>query len=161
RRRSRKRKRKSRSALGPAHAAPRPWPSPPSRRSDPYSIRRLRPATLYACEKREAEPVIDCAFTATVVGAAPELQTSAAGNPWTRVNLVVGHGDEKQFISCAAFGDLARQVCESIAKNDRVHVQGGNLRINTWTSKEGEARTGLSCVAWRLEKLAIGRNRPS
>jgi hypothetical protein len=29
--------------------------------------------------------MIDCAFTATVVGANPELRTSAAGNPWARV----------------------------------------------------------------------------
>ena len=46
---------------------------------------------------------IEATFVARV-GSELELKTSAAGKPWTSVN--VGDGDEVQWLRLAVFGDL-------------------------------------------------------
>ena len=48
---------------------------------------------------------IEAAFVARV-GSELELKTSAAGKPWTSVNVAVGDGDEVQWLGLAVFGDL-------------------------------------------------------
>jgi len=89
----------------------------------------------------------------------PELRTSAAGKPWARLSMAVGNGDDTQWVSVLTFGEIAEQLCAAMHKGDKLYVEG-TLRLNEWTGREGEKRTGLSVAAWKAEKLgAIGRSK--
>jgi single-strand DNA-binding protein len=102
---------------------------------------------------------IECAFTGRV-GTDPELRTSQAGKPWCRFTVAVGSDDALQWVQVAAFGETAETIAATAHKGDRIYCEG-NLKLNTWTDKEGQPRSGLSVAAWKVEKLAqIGRNRP-
>ena len=102
---------------------------------------------------------IECAFTGRL-GSDPELRTSKADKPWCRLSIAVGEGDDVQWVSVAAFGDVAERVCEQLAKGDRAYVEG-TLRLNEWTDREGLTRHGLQVAAWKVEALGkIGRQKP-
>jgi single-strand DNA-binding protein len=102
---------------------------------------------------------IECAFTGRL-GSDPELRTSQAGKPWCRFSIAVGEGDDTQWVSVAAFGEVAERVCELMAKGDRAYVEG-NLRLNEWTDRDGLTRHGLQVAAWRVEPMGqIGKRKP-
>lgn len=102
---------------------------------------------------------IETAFIGRV-GNDPELKTSAAGKPWTRINVCVGAGDDVQWIKIVCFGETAERLAGQIAKGDKIYCEG-TLRLETWKGHNGNERHGLSVTAWRAEKLgAIGRNKP-
>ena len=59
----------------------------------------------------------------------------------------------------ALFGEKANQL--QVAKGDRVYVEG-RLKLETWTSRDGQARSGLKVAAWKCERLGnIGNNKPA
>jgi len=65
-----------------------------------------------------------------------------------------------QWVSVAAFGEVAECVCDQLAKGDRAYVEG-TLRLNEWTDREGLSRHGLQVAAWKVEALCkIGRQKP-
>jgi single-strand DNA-binding protein len=102
---------------------------------------------------------IECAFTGRL-GSDPELRTSQAGKPWCRFSVAIGEGDDVQWVSVAAFGEVAERVCQDLAKGDRAYVEG-TLRLNEWTDREGLTRYGLQVAAWKVEALGkIGRQKP-
>ena len=104
---------------------------------------------------------IEAAFIGRVGSDAIEVKTSQAGKPWTSLNVAVGKDDDTQWVRVALFGDTAERVAGSIAKGDKLYVEG-TLRLNTWTDREGKQRTGLSVAAWKAEKVGqIGRNKPA
>jgi single-strand DNA-binding protein len=102
---------------------------------------------------------IETCFLARV-GTEPEVKTSAAGKPWAALNVVVGDkDDEQQWIRLVVFGDRATQL--AVSKGDRVYVEG-RLKLDNWTSKTGEAKSGLKVAAWKVERLGeIGKNKPA
>ncbi len=103
---------------------------------------------------------IECAFIGRL-GQEADIKTSAAGNPWTRLSLAVGQGDDTQWVSVAVFGEAAERLCAGLRKGDRVYVEG-TLRLAEWAGRDGHRRASLSVAAWKAEKLgAIGRNRPA
>jgi hypothetical protein len=69
---------------------------------------------------------IEAAFV-TRVGSELELKTSAAGKPWTSVNVAVGDGGEVQWLRLAVLGDLAQQLAGHLHKGDRIYarLEGG------------------------------------
>jgi single-strand DNA-binding protein len=76
------------------------------------------------------------------------------------LTCAVGSDDDTQWIRIAVFGDRAEHLASNLAKGDRVYCEG-RLKLDTWASKSGEQRTGLSVAAWKAEKLGeIGRNKP-
>jgi single-strand DNA-binding protein len=102
---------------------------------------------------------IEAAFIGRL-GSDPELRTSQAGKPWCRFSVAVGEGDDVQWVSVAAFGEVAERVCDQLAKGDRAYVEG-TLRLNEWQDREGLTRHGLQVAAWKVEALGkIGRQRP-
>jgi single-strand DNA-binding protein len=89
----------------------------------------------------------------------PELRTSQAGKPWTRLSMVVGVGDDSQFVAVACFGETAEQICETQHKGDSLYVEG-TIRLNTWNDKStGAERHGLNIAAWKVDPLRIGRRK--
>src|SRR5258708_26560087 len=94
------------------------------------------------------------------MGTEPELKTSQAGKPWTSFSACVGDGDEAQWLKLVVFGDRAQQLAGHLHKCERVYVEG-RLKLDTWTGKDGNERTGLKVAAWRVERLGeIGKNKP-
>jgi len=101
---------------------------------------------------------IECAF-AGCVGKDPELRTSQAGKPWCSFAVAVGQDDATQWVRVALFGEKAEEAARTIAKGDRVHVEG-RLKLSTW-EKDGEARHGLEVAAWLAQPLGkIGNRKP-
>jgi single-strand DNA-binding protein len=99
---------------------------------------------------------IECAFIGRV-GTDPEVKTSQSGKPWAAVNVVVGDNDEAQWLRVAVFGEKATQL--RVAKGDRCYVEG-RLKLESWTGKDGQPRSGLKVAAWKLEPIgAIGNNK--
>jgi single-strand DNA-binding protein len=100
---------------------------------------------------------IECAFIARV-GTEPEMKVSQAGKPWASFSACVGDkDDEQQWLRIAIFGDKATSI--SVAKGDRIYVEG-RLKLENWTSKIGEAKSGMKVAAWKVERLGeIGKNR--
>jgi len=57
------------------------------------------------------------------------------------------------------FGDRATSF--AISKGDKVYCEG-RLKLESWTSKTGEAKPGLKVAVWKIERLGeIGRNKPA
>jgi single-strand DNA-binding protein len=94
------------------------------------------------------------------VGTEPELKTSQAGKPWAAFSACVGDGDEAQWIKLVVFGDRAQQLAGHLHKGDRIYAEG-RLKLEAWTAKDGQQRTGIKVAAWKVERLGeIGKNKP-
>jgi single-stranded DNA-binding protein len=72
------------------------------------------------------------------LGAAPQIQ----GQPWATFSVAVGRGDETEWLSVSAFGDLATGLPDDLAKGERVYCEG-RLTISRW-EKDGDLRATLS-----------------
>ncbi len=88
--------------------------------------------------------------TVTLIGRLgndPELRTSESGTSVVNFNLANHEfrqvNGERQTIThwfkCVAFGSLAQLCSEFMHKGARVGIQG-NLRQNSWETKEGDKR---------------------
>lgn len=97
---------------------------------------------------------IKAAFTGRL-GRDPEIRTTRAGKPWLRCSVAVDDekADEPQWCSVAYFGEDAEQIHERLSKGAEVYAEG-YLKLNRWTTRDGEERSGLNLVAWRL--IALG-----
>jgi single-strand DNA-binding protein len=103
---------------------------------------------------------IEAAFVGRV-GTEPELKTSQAGKPWASLNVAVGSDHDVQWVRVAVFGETGERLAGHLHKGDKLYVEG-TIKLNTWTDKEGQQRTGLSVAAWKAEKLGqIGRSKPT
>lgn len=103
---------------------------------------------------------IEAAFIGTVIDP-PTLKQSQAGKPWAAFRVAVGNGDDAQFVRVAVFGELAERLAPAIDKGAKLYVEG-TIRLDRWKTASGEDRAGLSCAAWKAEKVgasAIGRNK--
>ena len=100
--------------------------------------------------------VIECAFTGSV-GRDPQIRPSKSGRPWLALSIVVGSGDEAQWVQVAVFGELAESG--KFDKGTRVYIEG-RLRLSTWSGKDGQERVGLNVVATHVQALGqIGQKR--
>ena len=105
---------------------------------------------------------IECAFFARV-GSVTPIKTSQSGKAWCAAKVAIGSDDATQWVRVALFNGLAEQLAPTLAKGDRVYIEG-NLKLDRWQNAEGQESSGLSVAAWKVEKVAasaIGRNRPS
>ena len=109
---------------------------------------------------------IEAALTG-VLGRDPELKTSQAGKPWTRVSLAVVHdkgsdAEATTWVSVACFGEVAEKLCSAAKKGMKVYAEG-TLKLGEWTDRTGEKRLGLQLAAWHARVVgagALGKNKP-
>jgi single-stranded DNA-binding protein len=100
---------------------------------------------------------IECAFFGALTKDADQ-RTSKTGKPFTLLNVVVGDGDGRQFVSVIVFGDAAIKVA-SLEKGRRVYIEG-KVEINEWTGQDGVKRSGLKVASFNaMEVSKIGRRR--
>jgi single-strand DNA-binding protein len=105
---------------------------------------------------------IETAFSGRVGVPPAELKTSASGKAWAQFTVAVNTGeDEATWLKVAVFGERVEQLVGTLFKGDKVYCEG-RLRLSTWTSKEGEPRSGLEVAAWRVDcQGQIGKNKPA
>lgn len=92
----------------------------------------------------------------SVVGNAgqdPELRFATSGVAIVTVRLAVHQGRDRDgkekdpaWVTVTAFGDMAENVASSVAKGDRVSVQG-RVQTRSWETDSGEKRTATEIVA--------------
>lgn len=84
----------------------------------------------------------------------PELRTTPSGLPITEFGLAVNRirrGNDGQeikevtFVDITAFGKQAETLKQYMAKGKPIFIEG-RLRLEQWTSKEGQKRSKLSVV---------------
>lgn len=105
---------------------------------------------------------IQCALIGRV-GKEPVMGTTKKGKPWFRISVAVDswkEGEEPQWCSLAYFGDNAAELAERLKPGVECYAEG-NIKLNEWTTPNGEHRAGLSVASFKIEPLGqIGRNRP-
>lgn len=74
----------------------------------------------------------------------PVARKTSSGHVFWTVNLRVPAGDDVLFIGLATFDETAGERLMQLSKGASVAAAGA-LEVNTWTTKEGETRSG-----WRL-----------
>ena len=86
----------------------------------------------------------------------PVVRTSAAGKDWVALNISVGEGSERQWLSVSAFNENVA-VCAGLPKGVLVRVEG-RLKLNSWIGKDGTQRSGLQVSASSVELITGGRS---
>jgi single-stranded DNA-binding protein len=100
---------------------------------------------------------IECACFGTLTREA-DHRTSQKGKPFTLLNVVVGEGETRQFVSAIVFGDAAMKVA-NLEKGRHVYLEG-KIEISEWTGQDGVKRSGLKIASFNAEEVAkIGRRR--
>jgi single-stranded DNA-binding protein len=85
-------------------------------------------------------------------------RTSKAGKPFTLLNIQVGDGDTRQYVSAIVFGDAATKVA-NLERGRHVDLEG-KIEISEWTGADGTSRAGLKVMSFHAEEIAkIGRRR--
>src|SRR5262245_25273416 len=96
---------------------------------------------------------IDAAAVGVMVSETIEVKTSQSGKKWAGFNVAVGDGDNRQVLRISVFGGLAERVAAEVKKADKVYVEAHSMRLNEYTSRDGEKRVGLQAVATKVEKV--------
>jgi single-stranded DNA-binding protein len=100
---------------------------------------------------------IECALFGTLTKDA-DGRTGKSGKPFALLNLVVGDGDGRQFVSAIVFGDAAGNVAR-LEKGRRVYLEG-KIEISEWTDRDGNKKHGLKVASFHaVEVSKIGRRR--
>ncbi len=100
---------------------------------------------------------VECALFGALTRDA-DHRTSKNGKPFTLLNVVVGDGDARQFVSVIVFGDSAVTV-GTLEKGRRVYVEG-RIEISEWTAQDGAKRSGLKVTSFYAAEVSkIGRRR--
>jgi single-stranded DNA-binding protein len=100
---------------------------------------------------------IECAMTGTLTKDA-DARTGRSGKPFALLNLIVGDGDTRQFVSAIVFGDAAGNVA-TLEKGRRVYLEG-KIEISEWTDRDGNKKHGLKVASFNaVEVSKIGRRR--
>jgi single-stranded DNA-binding protein len=100
---------------------------------------------------------IECALFGTLTKNA-DARTGKSGKQFALLNLVVGDGDGRQFVSAIVFGDAAGNVA-TLEKGRRVYLEG-RIEISEWTDRDGNQKHGLKVAAfYAVEISKIGRRR--
>jgi single-stranded DNA-binding protein len=100
---------------------------------------------------------IECAFFGALTRDA-DSRTGKAGKPFALLNVIVGDGDGRQFVSCIVFGEAAAKVA-TLEKGRRVYVEG-KIEISEWTDRDGNKKHSLKVASFNaMEVSKIGRRR--
>jgi single-stranded DNA-binding protein len=100
---------------------------------------------------------IECALFGTLTKDA-DARTGKSGKPFALLNLLVGDGEARQFVSAIVFGDAAGNVA-TLEKGRRVYLEG-RIEISEWTDREGNTKHGLKVASFHaVEVSKIGRRR--
>jgi single-stranded DNA-binding protein len=100
---------------------------------------------------------IECALFGTLTKDA-DGRTGKSGKPFTLLNLAVGDGDGRKFVSAIVFGDAAENVA-SLEKGRRVYLEG-KIEVSEWTDRDGNKKHGLTVTSFHaMEVSKIGRRR--
>jgi single-strand DNA-binding protein len=97
------------------------------------------------------------------LGRDPELKHSQSGNAWTAIAIGVGKDENTQWVRVTLFGEQAEQAVATLKKGSNVYIEGRDLRLDSYTGKDGTERHGLKGIGTKVEVVgasAIGRNRP-
>ncbi len=110
---------------------------------------------------------IEAAFFGSL-GKDVELRTAKSGKAWASLAVVVDTGeqdadgkDKPQWVKVAVFGETAERLANA-TRGTRLYTEG-RLSLDSWNDKNGEVKHGLSCAAFKCERVgssSIGRNRP-
>ena len=76
---------------------------------------------------------IECAFFARV-GSVTPIKTSQSGKARCAAKVAIGSDDATQWVRVALFNGLAEQLAPTLAKGDRVYIEG-NLKLDRWQSR--------------------------
>lgn len=95
------------------------------------------------------------------LGAAPELRTSAAGNPWTTLSVATDRRkkqdgawvDHTDWHRVTVFGDRA-QACHRLLRKGSMIAVEGELEYDQWTDREGRVRFGVKVVGRQVTFLS-------
>jgi single-stranded DNA-binding protein len=79
-------------------------------------------------------------------------RTSKAGKPFTLLNVVVGEGETRQFVSATVFGDAAMKVA-NLKEGRHVYIEG-RIEISEWTGQDGVKRSWLKIASFKAEEVA-------
>ena len=101
---------------------------------------------------------IECAFPGSLVRDV-EAKTSKNGKQYLKANIRVEKGEAALFINTMVFDAEAIAAVSQLKKSARVYIEG-TIKLDTWTSNDGTAKTGLSCMAFHCRLSQIGRNKP-
>lgn len=91
----------------------------------------------------------------------PELRYSSSGAPVTNMSLAVNNsytdksGEKKEdtlFIRVAVFGKPAEACAQYLFKGSPAFVEG-RLKLNEWTTEQGEKRNSIEVVARNVQFL--------
>ena len=85
-------------------------------------------------------------------------RTSKNGKPYTLLNLQIGEGETRQYVSAIVFGDAAMKVA-SLERGRCIYLEG-RIELSEWTGSDGKTRAGLKIASFNAEEVAkIGRRR--
>jgi single-stranded DNA-binding protein len=102
--------------------------------------------------------MIEAATLGTLVRDA-EGKISKNGKQYLRFTLIIGSGDDAQFLNCMIFGAAAEALLEDAPiKGDRLYVEG-RISLDQWTTKDGEARTSLQLMGFYGRRAEIGQHK--
>jgi single-stranded DNA-binding protein len=99
---------------------------------------------------------LECALFGTLIKDA-DVRTGKSGKLFALLNLVVGDGDARQFISCIVFGESAGKVGK-LEKGRRVCLEG-KIEISEWTDRDGKSRAGLKVASFHGTEVSKIRRR--
>lgn len=98
-------------------------------------------------------------------GGEAELKYTGGGKAVLNVNVAVQdryiqrRGEQAQWVRLTLFGDQAEELEPRIGKGCEVYAEG-RLRLNRWDGSDGQERSGLELVCWKLEPLGqVGKRR--
>jgi len=99
------------------------------------------------------------------LGSGAELKYTANGSAMATFGVAVddakkAEGDQTEWIRATLWGETAEQLAPRLVKGTGVYLEG-RLRLDIWTTREGENRATLKLSAWTCQPLGqIGRRRP-
>lgn len=99
------------------------------------------------------------------LGSDGELKYSANGNAYVAINVAVDDAKKAEsaateWVRATVWGEQAEQLAPRLAKGTAVYLEG-RLRLENWTTRDGEQRSTLKLSAWTCQPMGqIGRQRP-
>src|SRR5687768_6883241 len=93
------------------------------------------------------------------IGNDPQLQFSAAGQPFLRINVASNYRirtpegewqDRTEWVRVTVFGQRAETLAQHLRKGQRIYADG-RLEARPWTDRAGAIRAGLELTARDVE----------
>jgi len=88
------------------------------------------------------------------LGRDPELRHTQDGTAVTTISVAVNrkrNGEKAtSWYSVSVWNGQAEHVCEYLKKGSKVLVEGGNLRVNQYTGKDGKSSATIELTAERV-----------